>query len=49
MIFRQYALFPWLSVRKNVEFGLKLTDLPAAERKLRHHEQVTPRRLCCPL
>jgi NitT/TauT family transport system ATP-binding protein len=35
VIFQQYALFPWLTVRKNVEFGLKLTNLPAAERKRR--------------
>jgi NitT/TauT family transport system ATP-binding protein len=35
VIFQQYALFPWLSVRKNVEFGLKLTNLPAAEQKQR--------------
>lgn len=32
VIFQQYALFPWLSVRKNVEFGLKLKKIPAAER-----------------
>ncbi|MFC8096777.1 ABC transporter ATP-binding protein [Streptomyces sp. NPDC057301] len=31
VIFQQYALFPWLTVRKNVEFGLRLTDLSAPE------------------
>ncbi|MFC0105966.1 ABC transporter ATP-binding protein [Kibdelosporangium aridum] len=31
VIFQQYALFPWLTVRRNVEFGLKLTSLSAAE------------------
>ncbi|QPP06053.1 ABC transporter ATP-binding protein [Streptomyces bathyalis] len=35
VIFQQYALFPWLTVRHNVEFGLKLAALPAAERKRR--------------
>lgn len=27
-----YSLFPWLSVQKNVEFGLKMKKLPAAKR-----------------
>ncbi len=35
VIFQQYALFPWLTVRGNVEFGLKLTSLPADERRRR--------------
>ena len=35
VIFQQYALFPWLSVRRNVEFGLKLQGLPAAARRER--------------
>lgn len=33
VIFQQYALFPWLSVRKNVEFGLELKKMPAKERR----------------
>ncbi|MBE1203165.1 ABC transporter ATP-binding protein [Aminobacter carboxidus] len=33
VIFQQYALFPWLSVRQNVEFGLRIKGLPAAERR----------------
>ncbi len=33
MVFQGYTLFPWLSVRDNVEFGLKLRKLPAAERQ----------------
>jgi len=28
VIFQQYALFPWLTVRENVEFGLRLKKLP---------------------
>ena len=32
VVFQQYSLFPWLSVRKNVEFGLKMKGVPAAQR-----------------
>ena len=28
VVFQQYSLFPWLSVRKNVEFGLKMQGVP---------------------
>ncbi|CAM03702.1 NitT/TauT family transport system ATP-binding protein [Saccharopolyspora erythraea NRRL 2338] len=35
VIFQQYALFPWLSVRKNVEFGLKIAGVPKKERRER--------------
>jgi NitT/TauT family transport system ATP-binding protein len=33
MVFQSYTLFPWLTVRQNVEFGLKRRGMPAAERK----------------
>ncbi|MFF2493583.1 ABC transporter ATP-binding protein [Agromyces sp. NPDC058064] len=33
VIFQQYALFPWLTVRKNVEFGLRTAGLGAKERR----------------
>jgi NitT/TauT family transport system ATP-binding protein len=33
MVFQSYTLFPWLTVRENVEFGLKRRNVPAAERE----------------
>lgn len=33
VIFQQYALFPWLTVRENVEFGLKTAKMPKAKRR----------------
>jgi len=32
MVFQSYTLFPWLSVRKNVEFGPRIAGVPAATR-----------------
>ena len=32
MVFQSYTLFPWLTVRGNVEFGSRLKALPAAQR-----------------
>lgn len=32
MVFQNYSLFPWLTVQKNVEFGLKLRNMPEKER-----------------
>lgn len=32
MVFQGYTLFPWLSVQKNVEFGLSLSGMPVSER-----------------
>jgi NitT/TauT family transport system ATP-binding protein len=33
VVFQQYSLFPWMSVRKNVEFGLKMQGVPASKRQ----------------
>ena len=35
MIFQSYALFPWKTVRGNVEFGLRMKGLSRAERRER--------------
>ena len=40
VIFQQYALFPWLTVRKNVEFGLKLQGMAASERRKRAEHYI---------
>ena len=33
VIFQQYALFPWLTVSQNIEFGLKISHTPKNERE----------------
>ena len=33
VIFQQYALFPWLTVRQNVEFGLRIKGMAQGERR----------------
>ena len=33
MVFQQGALFEWLTVSKNVDFGLRMKSVPASERK----------------
>lgn len=33
VVFQQYSLFPWLRVRENVEFGMKLQGVGRAERE----------------
>jgi NitT/TauT family transport system ATP-binding protein len=32
MVFQNYSLYPWLTVQQNVEFGLKLQQVPQKER-----------------
>ena len=56
MVFQGYSLFPWLTVQKNVEFGLKMKKLPADRRReiagkyielvgLKGFEKALPRQL----
>ena len=33
MVFQSYALYPHMTVEKNIEFGLRLARVPASERK----------------
>ncbi|KAF4407097.1 MULTISPECIES: ABC transporter ATP-binding protein [Streptomyces] len=40
VIFQQYALFPWLTVRHNVEFGLRIASTPAPERRERAERAI---------
>ncbi|HEY7098440.1 MAG TPA: ABC transporter ATP-binding protein [Terriglobales bacterium] len=39
LIFQELGLFPWLKVGENVEFGMKMNDVPKAERqeKVEHY------------
>ncbi len=40
VIFQQYALFPWLTVRRNVEFGLRLAGISPEERTRRTQRAI---------
>ncbi|MEQ1772661.1 MAG: ABC transporter ATP-binding protein [Burkholderiales bacterium] len=33
VVFQQYSLFPWLTVRKNVEFGLRMQGMSSGQRE----------------
>jgi NitT/TauT family transport system ATP-binding protein len=33
VVFQQYSLFPWMTVRKNVEFGLRMQGVSATQRQ----------------
>lgn len=41
LVFQSYALWPHMTVARNIEFGLKLQRMPAQERKQRVAEMVT--------
>jgi len=40
VVFQEYALFPWLNVTANVEFGLRERGIPEAERAERTRKQI---------
>ncbi len=40
MVFQSYTSFPWLTVRKNIEFGLKLRDVDRDERRDKVDEYI---------
>jgi ABC-type nitrate/sulfonate/bicarbonate transport system ATPase subunit len=40
MVFQSYSLYPWLSVRRNIEFGLELKKMPKSERHQRSSELI---------
>ena len=41
MVFQEFALFPWRTVQKNVEFGLEIKQLPKEDRKRIASEFIT--------
>jgi putative spermidine/putrescine transport system ATP-binding protein len=44
-VFQDYALFPHMSVQKNIEYGLKVKKVPSAERVLRAKDALESVRL----
>jgi ABC-type nitrate/sulfonate/bicarbonate transport system ATPase subunit len=40
VVFQEYALFPWLTVEQNIEFGLRERRVPKAERRARVHRLI---------
>ena len=40
MVFQSFALFPWLTVRENVELGLEAQRIPAPERERRASDAI---------
>jgi NitT/TauT family transport system ATP-binding protein len=40
VVFQEYALFPWLTVEQNIEFGLRERRIPKADRKIRVLKQI---------
>jgi len=41
VVFQEVGLFSWLTALRNVEFGLRMAGVPAAERRRRAHEALS--------
>src|SRR5438445_13126980 len=40
MVFQSYSLYPWLSVRQNIEFGLEIKHTPQSQRTRQSGELI---------
>ncbi len=40
MVFQSYSLYPWLSVRRNIEFGMEIKKTPRGQRRQRSSELI---------
>ena len=40
VVFQEYALFPWLTVEQNIEFGLRERRIAKAQRRARVRDQI---------
>lgn len=41
MVFQDFALFPWRSVRRNIEFGLEVAGIPKKDRRERAEKYIS--------
>lgn len=40
MVFQEFALFPWRTVRQNIEFGLEVKGIPEAQRRINSQKYI---------
>jgi NitT/TauT family transport system ATP-binding protein len=40
VVFQEYALFPWMTVKENIAFGLEMKNIPAAQREEIIHRNI---------
>ena len=48
MVFQQYSLFPWKTVRENVEFGLKMKGMRQAQPRTARRARCSGSPACSP-